>query len=158
MEIATTIATGALLATIFNFIKPYADAAIPQGALHDATMRIIVVVLGVVVGIVQYLLGVDHVTGHALATAALQGAADGVTAIAAYHLVQGDITTGTSSTAPLTALEPAALQPVTPPVQNVVVTHRVEQAPVPTAPVLSVAPTPLVEEQAIPTAAPTTPR
>ena len=91
MDLTTTIATGAVIATVFNILQPIAEVPIPATAkLHDPLMRLVVLMIGALVGLIQFALGGAAVSLHAVTLAAFGGLQAGLSAIVVYHLVQGD--------------------------------------------------------------------
>jgi len=86
--LGTTMATGAVLAICFNLFKPFLEVVVsPKAALHDPILRVVVLLLGAVVGLCSFFLDGAAVTAHALAMAALDGVKDGLGAVVIYHLV-----------------------------------------------------------------------
>jgi hypothetical protein len=80
------------VAILVSAIKPFLEVRLPRTApLHDATIRLLAIGLGLGGMLANYLLHTAHAGGPGVESALGDGLLVGVGAILTYHLVAGDL-------------------------------------------------------------------
>ena len=83
------------IAILVSMIKPFLERRVPiADPLHDATVRLLAVGLGLVGMTIDYALHAHAISGPGLEDALGGGLVAGVGAILTYHLVASDVFTG----------------------------------------------------------------
>ena len=88
----STLTAAALVAILVSIIKPFAEARMPRDwPLHDASIRLLAIALGLAGELADYLNHTAHATGPGLQNALGSGLAAGLGAILTYHVVSGNL-------------------------------------------------------------------
>ena len=107
---AVDIATGAVIAMVFSLLKPFAEVVIVPGTkLHDPALRLLVIVIGAIVGLFQAGMVGTALDGHGVLVALLDGGKEGLIAITAYHLIPGSLLPPVTTDTPKTLAHPSGL-------------------------------------------------
>jgi hypothetical protein len=88
----STLTAAARVAIAVSLVKPYVEARMPKGwSLHDATIRLLAIAMGIAAAVADYLNHTAHVSGPGVQNALGSGLAAGLGAILYYHIVSGNL-------------------------------------------------------------------
>jgi hypothetical protein len=86
------------VAILVSLIKPFLERRVPTtNPLHDPAIRLLAVGLAVLGTLLDYAVNAHAATGAGLENALGSGMVAGVGAILTYHLVAGDVFTGSKA-------------------------------------------------------------